>query len=289
MILAIGEILVDKIVENGEEKNFLGGAPVNMIINAKQSGATCAFVGRVGNDENGEFLTGEMKRANLDRLDVQVDCDRKTTVALVTLTDGERDFKFLRDNTADYHLDFDAIDFNAYKNLSIIHLSSLMLSEKEGVEFANKVVKKARELGVKLSFDVNFREDTYDSKERAIATYLPFIKSADIVKFSDDELELFSKEKDVLNGCLKLAKKGQLFLVTLGSRGSFYYLDGASGTVPTVPVKPVDTTGAGDAFFGAFIASVEGKELTSSNILLAMKKANEKGAQTTQFYGAVKV
>lgn len=289
MLLAVGEILVDKIVENGESKNFLGGAPVNVIVNAKQQGAKCAFVGRVGNDEIGEFLTSQMKLANLEHLDIQVDSERPTTIALVTLTNGERDFKFIRKNTADYNIDFEKINFSSYKDLDFIHLGSLMLSESEGVDFANKVVKKSKELGVKLSFDVNFRSDTYSSEEVAVKTYLPFIKSANVVKFSEEELTLFTGETNVLTACEKLSSNGQLFLVTLGSKGSFYYLDGQTGIVPTVPVKPVDTTGAGDAFFGAFLAEMAGKPFERDNILSAMEKANKKGAQATQFYGAVKL
>ena len=164
-----------------------------------------------------------------------------------------------------------------------------MLSESEGVDFANKVVKKSKKLGVKLSFDVNFRSDTYSSEEVAVKTYLPFIKSANVVKFSEEELVLFTGETNVLTACEKLSAKDQLFLVTLGSKGSLYYLNGETGTVATVPVKPIDTTGAGDAFFGAFLAEMAGKPFERDNILSAMEKANKKGAQATQFYGAVKL
>ena len=289
MILAIGEILIDKIVENGTQKNFLGGAPVNMIVNAKKEGSKCAFVGRVGNDDNGKFLISQIKKAGLDRLDIQVDNERATTIALVTLDNGERDFKFVRSNTADYHLSVEEIDFNSYKNLQLIHLGSLMLSEKEGVEFANEIVKKSKELGVKLSFDVNFRADTYDSVEVAKKTYLPFIKSADIVKFSEEEVELFTGEADICKACESLSRENQLIVVTLGSKGSFYYFNGNSAIKPTKPIKPIDTTGAGDAFFGSFIANVVGKDLSSENILIALERANKKGAETTQFYGAVKL
>lgn len=289
MILAIGEILIDKIVENGTQKNFLGGAPVNMIINAKKEGSKCAFVGRVGNDDNGKFLISQIKKAGLDRLDIQVDNERATTIALVTLDNGERDFNFVRSNTADYHLSVEEIDFNSYKNLQLIHLGSLMLSEKEGVEFANEVVKKSKELGVKLSFDVNFRADTYSSVEVAKKTYLPFIKSADIVKFSEEEVELFTGEADICKACESLSRENQLIVVTLGSKGSFYYFNGKTAIKPTKPIKPIDTTGAGDAFFGSFIANVVGKDLSSENILIALERANKKGAETTQFYGAVKL
>lgn len=289
MILSIGEILADVIDDNGKKQKYTGGAPFNLIVNAKRSGATAGFIGRVGNDETGKFLIEETSKYGLNYLDIQVDDNRNTTLALVTLTDGERDFKFIRQDTADYNIDFDSIDFSKYQDLKIIHLGSLMLSEKSGVELANKIVNKAKSLGVKLSFDVNFRTDIFKDEDSAKATYLPFIENADIVKFSDDELLLFTSETDVFAGCKKLAKQGQLIVVTLGKKGSFYYLDGESGLVETMPVSPIDTTGAGDAFYGTFLAGIESVEYTDKNIKTAMKLANENGAKTTLFKGAIKL
>ncbi|MBR3804991.1 MAG: carbohydrate kinase [Clostridia bacterium] len=293
MILAIGELLADMIgnTENGSLNfnAFPGGAPFNLAVNSKRQGANVSFISRVGNDVIGRFLIEQTKKANFDNADIQIDNERNTTLAFVSLVDGERDFSFYRHDTADFNIEFEKIDFSKYNSLSIIHLGSLMLSEKKGVKFAKKVVKKAKALGVKLSFDVNFRSDVYKSEQVAKTAYLPFIKIADIVKFSEDEIELFTSEKDVLKASQKLAKKDQLILVTLGSKGSFYYYNGNHGIVPTIPVKPVDTTGAGDAFFGAFLANIENKPFTKQELETALAKANEAGAQTTQFLGAVKL
>lgn len=293
MILSIGEILADMVGLTEDNtltfKAFAGGAPFNAIVNAKQAGAKSAFVGKVGNDVIGRFLLDETKKAGLDKLDIQIDAKRNTTLAFVTLTNGERDFAFNRHDTADFNVDFDAIDFNSYKDLSIIHLGSLMLSEENGVKFAEKVADKAAELGVKLSFDVNFRTDIFKDVEAAKAAYLPFIKRADILKFSDDEIKLFTGIDDIDLAAKTFSADGKLILVTLGKDGSYYLIDGVSGIVPTTPIKPVDTTGAGDAFFGTLLAGIEGKKLNKENIEIALEKANKKGAETTQFMGAIKL
>ena len=293
MILSIGEILADMvgITENGALtfKAFAGGAPFNAIVNAKQSGAKAAFVGKVGNDVIGRFLLDETKKVGLDKLDIQIDEKRNTTLAFVTLTGGERDFAFNRHDTADFNIDFNAIDFSSYEDLNVLHLGSLMLSEENGVAFANAVADKASELGVKLSFDVNFRTDIFKDFEAAKAAYLPFIERADILKFSDDEIKLFTGIDDVEAAAKTFQKDGKLILVTLGKDGSYYLIDGVSGTIPTEPVKPIDTTGAGDAFFGTLLAGIEGKKLNAENVEAALVKANKKGAETTQFMGAIKL
>ena len=160
MILSIGEILADMIGESVDGtmtfKSFCGGAPFNVAVNAKSAGAKVAFLGRVGKDPIGKFLIAEAGKANLDRLDIQTDLDRNTTLAFVTLKDGERDFAFYRHDTADFNVDIDSVDFADYEGLEIVHLGSLMLSEENGKALAQKVVQKTRALNKKLSFDLNF-------------------------------------------------------------------------------------------------------------------------------------
>lgn len=293
MILSIGEILADMVgsYEDGDLtfKTFCGGAPFNVAVNAKKAGAEVGFIGRVGKDVIGRFVEGQAIKANLDYLDIQIDKERNTTLAFVTLDNGERDFAFNRHDTADYNLEIELIDFNKYKGLKILHLGSLMLSEEKGKAFAKRVVEKAKELGVKLSFDMNFRMDTYKDFEEAKRAYKPYVQSADIIKFSEDELKLYTGIEDVRQAIESIYRKGQLFVLTLGSEGSLYYYNGEQGIVPTKKVKPLDSTGAGDAFFGTFLSNVEDKEWTKANVERALEKANEAGAETTQFLGAIKL
>ena len=161
MILSIGEILADMVGETKGGtltfKAFVGGAPFNVAVNAKQAGAKVGFIGRVGKDVIGRFCKAQAEKFGLDYLNLQEDEERNTTIAFVTLTDGERDFAFNRHDTADYNINFNGIEFSAYKDLNIIHLGSLMLSEENGQALASKIAEKSKEQGVKLSFDLNFR------------------------------------------------------------------------------------------------------------------------------------
>lgn len=293
MIAFIGEILVDMF---GESKDgtlryqaCCGGATFNAGVNAKQVGGEVAFIGRVGNDSTGRFLTAEANKVGFDYLDIQVDKERNTTLAFVTLVDGERDFTFNRHDTADYNIDIKAIDFDKIKNADIIYVGSIMLSEKEGRDFAKKLVKKAKKMGVKLAFDVNFRMDLYRDFNQAVKAYKPMIDGCDIVKFSDDELALYTGISEPVKAIESIYSKDKLVVVTMGKNGSLYYYNGKHNIVPTKEIKPIDTTGAGDAFFGALLANISGKELTEEIIENALVKANEAGANATQFIGAVKI
>lgn len=293
MILCIGEILADLIGEKNKDGinfgAFTGGAPFNVAVNAKQAGAKVGFIGRVGKDPIGKLVTEFAENVGFDYLDIQKDGIRNTTLAFVTLTDGERDFAFFRHDTADFNMNAEEIDLEKYDGLNIVHLGSLMLSEEKGREFARETVKKVRAAGKILSFDVNFRMDLYDNIGQAIAAYKPFVEEADILKFSDDEITAFTGKTNLRGAISALEKKDRLLLVTLGSRGSMYVYNGVSGVIPTEKVKPVDTTGAGDAFFGATLAYLDGKEFTLENIENALKAGNKAGAAATQFKGAIKL
>ena len=293
MILCIGEILADLI---GKEENgrysydmFIGGAPFNVAVNAKRAGAKVGFVGRVGKDPIGKFLISTAKKANLDYTDIQTVGERNTTRAIVSLNNGERNFAFFRHDAADFNIDISKIDIKRYTDLNIVHLGSLMLSEEKGRVFAENIVKTVKNEGKLLSFDVNFRMDLYNDTESAIKAYKPFIEAADILKFSDDEIKTYTKRED-LGAAVKAVKKDNtLLLISMGSRGSMYVYNDLSGVIPSKKVVPVDTTGAGDAFFGTALAYLDGKEFTKENIEFALKKGNEAGAGTVLFKGAVKI
>lgn len=294
MILSIGEILADMIAEEREGgmaiQAYCGGAPFNCAVNAKQAGAKVGFLGRVGDDPVGRFVGGYAEKAGLDFLEIQKDEERNTTLAFVTLTDGEREFSFYRRETADYHIDLSAVDFGSFADLNIVHLGSLMLSEAAGRELAAEVVERTGRVGAKLSFDVNFRKDIYKNFDEALAAYRPYVEAADILKFSEDELCEFTGIYDRDSAVRALKKENALVVVTLGKRGCAYYCKGTSGEIPPAPAgEIVDTTGAGDAFFGALLAEIEGKEFTKENLEAALKKANEAGARTIGFKGAIRI
>lgn len=124
-----------------------GGAPFNVAVNAKRAGAKAGFVGRVGRDLVGTFLKKFAAGAGLERCEIQTDAERNTTLAFVTLKEGEREFAFFRHDTADFHIDEREMNWEQYEDLNIVHLGSLMLSEREGREFASSMVKKIRKSG----------------------------------------------------------------------------------------------------------------------------------------------
>ena len=166
-----------------------------------------------------------------------------------------------------------------------------MLSEKEGREFFDKLVKEIRnKTKAKISFDINYRDDIFNSEKEAKEIFIKSLKEADILKFSLEEIELLTKEKDLTKGLKSLLNDKQIAVITLGSKGSIYYHNGHIVEVPTFPVKPVDTTGAGDAFYSYFLASlVNNPDFVNDDdaVVYFLTRANVAGGLTTLKKGAI--
>jgi fructokinase len=294
MTLCIGEILVDLIGEYQLDalkyQPFAGGAPFNVACGIKMFGGQVTFIGNVGDDLMGKFLIDFASKQDLNQ-HITIDKEHDTTLAFVKNDkNGERNFCFYRKNTADYYINEDAI--KEVKNHKIIHLGSLMLSEKSGRNLADRIVKEVKTQNKLLSFDINFREDIYKNKEEAIKIYQKYANQADIVKYSLEELKLFSNEEDIIIGLNKVAKKDQLIFLTLGKEGSIFYYNGKTISASSIEVKVVDTTGAGDAFFAGILTKLDSLDINSfknddSLIKEVLKFANIAGALTTTSKGAI--
>jgi fructokinase len=292
MILCIGEILADLIGEyNGDNikyERFVGGAPLNVACGIKNLEGAVGFIGSVGNDIIGNFLYEYCLTKGFEYLDVRLDPEHNTTLAFVENDpNGERSFCFFRQNTADYQIDYSRL--NVISKANIVHVGSLMLREQIGRELAHKIMDIAKENGKLISFDINFRDDIYNSTEEAKDIYLEYIQRADILKFSEDEVELFTGSSD-LSSLNDVVQPDQLVFVTLGSQGSYYQYKDLKNIVESIKVKPVDTTGAGDAFYACVLRYLDELQLSSLNdeiIVEILKKANRCGALACGKKGAL--
>ncbi|MDE7214655.1 MAG: carbohydrate kinase [Clostridia bacterium] len=287
MILCAGEILADMIgVEREGAFSYerkAGGAPFNVACAAAKFGAKTAFAGSVGEDCIGDFLYAFANSQKLEKVLLNRLKDRNTTLAFVDLDkNGERSFCFYRNSTADYVMP--QIPEQLLNAADIVHIGSLMLSESEGISYAEELARRAHAAGKIVSFDVNFRTDIFRDKESAVKAYKKILALADVVKFSEDEVEIFGES--YINGELY----AKLVCISLGGAGSEWRFKGESNTVPSIKVKPADTTGAGDAFYAGILSQLCGlprEKWTKEVLNSAFRFGNVCGALNTLGKGAI--
>lgn len=263
-ILAIGEILID-LTQSGVTDQGIprfdanpGGAPANLAVAAARLGAKTGFIGRVGNDSFGLYLKECLADNGVDLSGLVTDPVQHTTLAVVALdASGERTFSFYRDPSADVNLSREDISEEMLKSTRILHFGSVSLTSEPARSATLHGVEAARELGVLVSYDPNYRESLWPDRETAVAQMLKPLSQVDILKVSDEELPLLTGTEDLEKGTAILAEYGiSLIFVTMGPNGAFYRFKDKTGHVPGVPCTVGDTNGAGDTFFGAALSRI---------------------------------
>ena len=286
-ILVVGEVLMDFIeVDRELYAASIGGAPFNVGTNLARLGDKVTFIGQVGNDFFGEEVYDFVKK--LENFDSKIETlnECNTTVALNAEDPNthQRKFSFVRNNTADYKFNSDTLSNLDLSDFDLIHIGSLFLSKDESLPIIEKFLTKAKNEGKKISFDVNFRSDIFESVNEAISRYQKFIEMADFVKFSDEELKVFSLSEDKL---LEMSK-GKVIVVTNGSKGSMLYINGKIYMHNAYRVKVFDTVGAGDSFYSGFLHTYLNSDKHDDNEYInSLKFGNACGALTCNKYGAL--
>lgn len=258
-ITALGECLIDftpygTASERLFQKNA-GGAPANLLAMAAKLGSKTAFIGKVGQDSFGDFLVNSLKAADIDTRGLLRDKKIPTTLAFVHLDSrGERSFSFYRHPGADIMLSEQELPEGLLHGCRIFHFSGVALTDEPCRSAALSGAKRAQTAGALVSFDPNYRPLLWQSKEQARQTLFAALECADIVKVSQEELLLLSGCDDPADGAkILLAAGPKAILISCGEQGAFYADSRFVQSAPALTVQAVDTTGAGDAFFGAIL------------------------------------
>lgn len=292
-IYCIGEALIDWMTEEKkslhEVVNFqrmLGGAPFNVAIGIARLGGQVAFGGAVGLDPFGKALKNQLDKEGVVSKHLMM-VKQPTTFAFVSHTsEGERDFIFQRGADEHFKCKFP-------KDIDIIHFGSAtaFLGGKLENTYQNFLFK-ALENGLFISFDPNFRQSLWENRvPEFVNKVIPFIESANFIKLSEEELYLITGINN-LNKAVKYfySESNRVVCVTLGKLGALLIIKNISFIIHGITVKPIDTTGAGDAFVAAvlFQLSENSEHVTNENEWKKIiEKANLIAAVSTTRMGAI--
>jgi len=260
-VTALGEILIDFTPcgksEAGQrvfEQNP-GGAPANVLACLNKCGKKTAFIGKVGDDMHGQFLVDVLNDSGICTEAVVVDDNVFTTLAFVALSDsGERSFSFARKPGADTCLTQGELKEEIIRDSKVFHIGSLSLTAEPAKGTTFKALEIAKEAGCIISYDPNYRAPLWDSKEVAIKGMRSVVSYVDVMKLSDEETTLLTDIAEPEGAAKKLVDMGvSIVAVTLGAEGALVCTKEGSIIVPGYKADMVDTTGAGDSFWGGFL------------------------------------
>lgn len=304
-LYCIGEALIDfipkqkgkQLSEVLEFERVPGGAPANVAAAVAKLGGRSSFISKLGQDAFGDAIIKTLNEVGVDTSLVVRTTEANTGLAFVSLReDGERDFSFYRNPSADMLLEFDEIGDFSFAAEDILHFCSVDLVESPIKYTHAKLIDLILDQGGLVSFDPNVRLPLWDSKEKCRDTILEFIPKAHLLKISDEELEFITGITDE-EKALKSLFVGNVEAVvyTMGANGARLITKQKDVWKAGFSVSVADTTGAGDAFIGSFLYQLQLKKIGVEQLVSIDEKEIEQllqfsnccAALTTQNKGAI--
>ena len=260
-VFAIGELLVDMISDDYDADNicnkysrYFGGSPANITMNIKRLGGNPIISASVGNDRLGEFLINNLKKNNINTEFINK-VNNSTSMVLVTKSKETPLPIFYR--SADYNLEYNEDIGSILKNSKIVHFSCWPISQKKSRKVIEKVIEEARKNNVLIGFDPNYHEMIWEEGHDGIEYIKNLIGKLDIIKPSEVDAERIFGPDTPENHVDKFIQCGaKLVIMTLGKDGAIVSNGTETIKFKTLATEVVDTTGAGDAFWGGFYTAL---------------------------------
>ncbi|WP_329115708.1 carbohydrate kinase family protein [Streptomyces sp. NBC_01465] len=261
-LLVIGDVVTDIVARHrgplspatdtaAEIRTLPGGAGANVACWAAASGLTdVRLLARVGTDW-ASWHELRLRHAGVRSLlvpDLQA-----PTATVIALVDGAAERTFLTDSGAALRLAVDDWSPELLEGVAHLHLSGYMFFAETSRETARAAARDARERGIPVSVDP---ASTGFITTLGVDRFLEEVEGADILLPNADEARLLTGLPEPADAAAKLSRTFPLVAVTLGAGGALLAGAGAvTARVPATEVRAVDSTGAGDAFTGGFLAA----------------------------------
>ncbi|MFP3324360.1 carbohydrate kinase [Planococcus sp. SIMBA_160] len=293
-VLTYGDAFVDYIATTKNNDLFdlyLGGATVNVSAGVSRLGVPSAFITITGDDEISSFFCQALQAEGVDLTHSIKRPEKRISGVYIHLTEAnDRVFASYDNETPDLQVTADELAGEAFESASLFHFCSGTLFHPEARETTAQALELAKSHDVICSYDVNIRPLRWESEELCRQTVLRFLPQADILKLTVEEL-LFLMEADSLEAGIESLKKYRLpvVFVTDGEHGTHAVFQEETIHVPVVPVQPVDTTGAGDAFMAGIIRHVHlnGMPKNQQQLVACAGFGNKLGALCATRAGAI--
>ena len=258
MILCAGEALIDMLprVTADNESAFApiaGGSVFNTAIALARLGVPTGFFSGLSTDLFGKFLLDELAASGVDA-SLAAMSDRPTTLAFVTLTEGQASYAFYDENSAGRMLTADDLP-RLDESVGTLFFGGISLAvEPCAMAYEALFMREAENRVIMLDPNVraSFIRDETIYRERIMR----MIARADIVKLSDEDLAWLMDDGD--SGDLArniLAMGPAVVFVTEGEKGATGHSAGGSASVRSTSVEVVDSVGAGDTFNAGALAA----------------------------------
>lgn len=253
-----------------------GGKGANQAVAAKRSEAETNFIGAIGNDEAGDMMRELLSEEGIELAGVQT-LEKQATGQAYIIVDDQGENSIMIHSGANNAFTPQQVQEHA----DLIKASDFVIAQFEStLESTVEAFTIAREAGVKTILNPAPALENVPEE---------LLKVTDMIIPNETETEILTGIKVTDEASLKAAADHlhqlgiEAVIITIGSKGAFYDVQGRNGIVPAFKVNAVDTTAAGDTFIGAMSS---GLAKDFSNLEQAIEYGNKASSLTVQRFGA---
>jgi sugar/nucleoside kinase (ribokinase family) len=260
-LLVIGEVNADVVVRAADPRPVfgqverwvdgvdlvIGSSSVIFACGAARLGLRIAMAGVVGDDAIGRFMLASMAERGLDISAIRVDPRVPTGASVILASTTDRAILTAPGTTP--LLRVADVPPSLVRRARHVHAGSVFLLDAARPDLP-ALFRAARAVGATTSFDTNWDpRDVWDGGVRAL------LAETDVFLPNEAEATRIAGEADAEGAARALVALGaRVVAVKLGSEGALATTaDGRTARCPALPVEPIDTTGAGDAFDAGFL------------------------------------
>ena len=257
-ILVTGEALIDFFpTQCGDKQGFIpvpGGSPCNVAVGLGRLGMPVSFLTRISKDRLGRLLEAHLVDSKVSLEYLSKGSEPSTVSFVQSDGDGEPDFGFYGENTADVGLIRELVPAHLPSDIKAIHFGSLAMIRQPIGSTLTSLMEREHERRL-ISFDPNIRPAQIKDRDRYCIKLDHWLQLADLVKASASDIDYLYPNMEPDTVAEKwLALGPHLIVITDGPYGATAYTPSQTTTVSGVKIDLVDSVGAGDAFTAGLLA-----------------------------------
>ncbi len=242
-------------------EKYVGGSPANIAVGVTRHGLKAGFIGKVSDDQFGEFVVDYFNEQGIDTSHISV-CTGGEKLGLTfteMLSSSESHILMYRNRIADLQLHVDDIDEQYIRNAKAVLISGTALAESPSREAALKTVMLARKNRTKIIFDIDYREYNWKNKDEISIYYSAVAREADIIMGSREEFDLTERlicpgMTDEESSVYWQSCNARIVVIKHGMKGSTAYTaDGEKFSIKPFPVEARKGFGGGDGYGSGFL------------------------------------
>ncbi|BFH63399.1 5-dehydro-2-deoxygluconokinase [Paenibacillus azoreducens] len=269
-VIAIGRACIDlnaveynrPMEETMTFSKYVGGSPANIVIGAAKLGLSVGFIGKIPDDQHGNFIKRYMADAGVDTDGMVIDQEGHKSGLTFTEIKSPEECSILmyRDEVADLYLRPEEVSAEYIKQATNLVVSGTALSKSPSREAVLKAIAIAKANEVRVIFELDYRPYTWTNAEEVSIYYSLAARQADIIIGTRDEFDMLENRQGGDNNATvaELFKYSpQLIVIKHGVEGSYAYeRDGKVTRGYAYKSNVLKTFGAGDSYAAAFITAL---------------------------------